>query len=42
VSEVVQWRFVPYRDGDVWDAVADLVGIGLAVFVLQAKPMTWR
>jgi VanZ family protein len=42
VSEVVQWRFVPYRDGDVWDAVADLVGIGFAVFVLQTKPMTWR
>jgi hypothetical protein len=42
VSEVVQWRFVPYRDGDVWDAVADLVGIGLAVFVLQTRPMTWR
>ena len=33
VSELVQWRFVPYRDGDVWDLVADLVGIGVALAV---------
>ncbi len=29
VSELVQWAFLPHRDGDVWDAVADLVGVGL-------------
>lgn len=34
VSELVQWRLVPYRDGDVWDLVADLVGIGVALAVL--------
>lgn len=29
VSELVQYTFLPHRDGDVWDAVADLVGVGL-------------
>ncbi len=29
VSELVQWSLLPHRDGDVWDAVADLVGVGL-------------
>jgi VanZ family protein len=33
-SEVIQARFVPYRDGDVFDATADLVGIGVAVWWL--------
>lgn len=33
ISELVQWRLVPYRDGDVWDLVADLVGIGVALAV---------
>lgn len=33
-SEVIQARFVPYRDGDVFDALADLVGIGIAVWWL--------
>ena len=28
-SEVIQGRFVLHRSGDIWDAVADLVGIGL-------------
>ncbi|MFZ0528993.1 MAG: hypothetical protein WAL91_00480 [Propionicimonas sp.] len=36
-SEVVQWRFVAYRDGDPRDALADLVGIGLAVFLLRRR-----
>jgi len=27
VSEAVQWAFLPGRDGDVWDAVADLTGV---------------
>ena len=38
VSELVQWRFIPYRDGDVWDVVADLVGIGLAVLAIRSSP----
>ena len=43
VSEFVQWRFVPYRDGDVWDAVADLLGIGMAALaVLYTKPTSRR
>ncbi|PFG16777.1 hypothetical protein ATK74_1330 [Propionicimonas paludicola] len=33
ISELVQWRFLPYRDGDVWDMVADLTGIAIAVLV---------
>ena len=31
VSEVVQATLLPSRDGDVWDAVADLTGVGLAL-----------
>lgn len=43
VSELVQWRFVPYRDGDVWDVVADLLGIGVAALAaLYTKPTSWR
>ena len=38
VSELVQWRFIPYRDGDPLDALADLVGIGLAVLLLKRRP----
>lgn len=34
VSEVVQYRWIPGRDGDVWDAVADLTGIGLALWLV--------
>lgn len=37
LSEVIQWRFIPYRDGDMWDAVADLVGITLAVLLLLRR-----
>ena len=42
VSELVQWRFIPYRDGDPWDAVADLVGIGLAVLLFRRTQTSWR
>ncbi len=42
VSELVQWRFIPYRDGDPWDAVADLIGIGLAVLVFRRSQTSWR
>lgn len=31
VSEVIQQTALPSRSGDVWDAVADLVGTGAAV-----------
>lgn len=30
VSEVIQHRALATRSGDIWDVVADLVGIGLA------------
>jgi hypothetical protein len=33
ISELIQWRFLPYRDGDVWDMTADLVGIVVALVV---------
>lgn len=35
VSELVQASFLPFRDGDVFDAAADLAGIALAVLVLK-------
>ena len=34
VSELVQHFLLPGRSGDVWDAVVDLVGVGLAAAVL--------
>jgi len=36
VSELVQHFVLPHRSGDVWDAVADLVGLLLGVLVGQA------
>lgn len=30
-SELIQWRFVPYRSGDPWDLAADVVGLVLGV-----------
>lgn len=30
-SELLQWRFVPHRSGDVLDLVADLIGVGLGM-----------
>lgn len=41
-SELVQWYFVPYRDGDVLDVLADLVGIGLAVWALRRPSGTGK
>ena len=29
LSEFVQYALLPHRDGDGWDAAADLVGVGL-------------
>lgn len=34
ISELIQARFVAYRDGDPWDAVADVAGIAIAVALL--------
>lgn len=31
LSELIQWRFVPYRSGDVRDLLADLIGIALGI-----------
>ncbi len=42
VSELIQWRFIPYRDGDVWDAMVDLIGVGLAVVFLTLRKSTRR
>ncbi len=42
VSELVQWWFIPYRDGDPWDVVADLIGIGLAVLLYRRSQKSWR
>ncbi|MCC6496379.1 MAG: VanZ family protein [Propionibacteriaceae bacterium] len=42
LSELIQWRFVPYRDGDVWDALADLAGIAIAVLLLRRNQTSGR
>lgn len=34
MSELIQWRFIPFRDGDAFDGLADLIGIGIAVWAL--------
>lgn len=31
VSELIQWRFVPYRSGDPLDLLADVIGIAAGV-----------
>jgi VanZ family protein len=43
LSEVVQATLLPSRDGDVWDAVADLTGVGLALgaFLVIARKRRW-
>ena len=38
VSELVQLWLIPYRDGDVFDALADLTGVVLAVLLLRKRP----
>lgn len=42
LSELIQWRFVPYRYGDVWDAAADLAGIAIAVLLLRRNQTSRR
>ena len=37
VSELVQHFLLPGRSGDGWDAVVDLVGVGLAAAVLVVR-----
>ena len=39
VSELVQHYALPHRDGDVWDAVADVAGllVGLGVLAVVAR-----
>ena len=34
LSEIVQHVVLPGRSGDVWDAVVDVVGVGLGVLAL--------
>lgn len=34
LSEFIQYRYIPTRDGDVYDLVADTVGILVAVWLL--------
>lgn len=43
VSELVQHFLLPGRSGDVWDAVVDLVGVGLAAaaLVVRARLRRW-
>ena len=36
-SELIQGTFLPNRDGSIWDALADLVGIALAVLLLHIQ-----
>lgn len=36
-SELIQGTFLPNREGDVWDVVADLVGIVLAVLLVHIQ-----
>lgn len=42
VSEAVQHLWIPYRSGDPWDLVADLVGIALGAVLAQALTRTPR
>jgi hypothetical protein len=37
LSEWAQSQFLPHRDGSVWDAVADLVGVGVGAWLPQRR-----
>lgn len=37
ISEVVQARLIPHRMGDVGDAVADALGIGIGVWLARLR-----
>jgi hypothetical protein len=42
LSELIQHRLLPHRSGDVWDAVLDLVGVGIAATLLVVRRNTDR
>lgn len=42
VSEVVQALLLPHRDGDVLDAVADVVGVLAGLWLAGATLPRWR
>ena len=35
LSEMIQYAFIPGRDGDIFDFTADVVGIGIALLALR-------
>jgi hypothetical protein len=37
VSELIQHWLLPHRSGDVWDAVLDLVGVGVGAVLLMVR-----
>lgn len=39
-SEYAQWRWIPNRGGDPWDAAADLAGIALGVLLRKGVRAT--
>lgn len=42
VSEMAQHALLPNRSGDPWDAVFDLIGVGLAVALLVVRRRAQR
>lgn len=42
VSELIQHWLLAHRSGDVWDAVLDLVGVGMAAVLLVVRRTTRR
>ena len=42
VSEAAQHLLLPHRSGDVWDAVLDLAGVGLAAVLLVVRARAQR
>jgi hypothetical protein len=40
VSELLQYRLLPHRSGDVWDAVADAAGAIVAAAFVRGVPAT--
>lgn len=38
ISEIVQARLIPYRTGDLGDAMADALGIGIGVWLAGLRP----
>jgi len=42
VNELVQYQFLARRSGDVWDAVADAIGVGMAYLLLRRTDRSGR